>query len=244
MFKNIVIMLLAMAVTIGMFVLLGYTPYVFGAYLAAIVIMYFYVTTKQIDDTLFKIMVFMSFTAILGWWYVKVKPQEGFYVTPLRYISSRMTTRECQDYCQRSRNCKYSYTPLGTSRRPGRRRCWNSYGRNQRIWGNKNQGGDTWRNKNYRAPPPPPPPAPPVDPFYLRYYNIWPNCGNISCGRGSLLSFKQKCTANSRCDGFSYSTGRGQGGSGCLKWGCKPSQESRRGFGRGSHGYWLKGRKR
>ena len=54
--KNIVIMLLAMAVTIGMFIMLGYTPYVFGAYLATIVIMYYYVTTERIDDTLFKIM--------------------------------------------------------------------------------------------------------------------------------------------------------------------------------------------
>lgn len=244
MIKNIVVMLLTVCVTIGMFILLGYTPYVFSAYLAMVIIMYFYATTEKIDDTLFKIMVFISFTIIAGWWYVKANQyNEGFYVTPLRKISGRMTARQCQDYCERSRYCKYSQVPLGSSTSGRKVSCWNSYGRNQRIWGKKNRGGDTWRNKNYHEPPPPPPPAPRVDKFYLRYYSMWPNCGNISCGRGSLLSFKKKCTVNSRCNGFSWTKGRNSNssqGSGCLKWGCKPSQEGRRGFGRGSHGYWAK----
>ena len=234
MMKDILVMLLAAFVTIGVFILLGYTPKVFYAYLAMIVIMYFYTTTEKIEDTLFKVIVFISFTLILGWWYKKAKQySEGFYVTPLRRISSRMTARQCQDYCQNTRYCKYSQVPLGSSRSGRKTYCWNSYGRNQRIWGSRNRGGDTWRNKLYRDPPPPPPPSPPVGPYYLRYSGIWPNCSNIRCGRGTLLSFKQKCTANSRCDGFSWTKNRNWNsarGAGCLKYSCKPYQERRNGL--------------
>ena len=248
MMKDILVMLLAAFVTIGVFILLGYTPKVFYAYLAMIVIMYFYTTTEKIEDTLFKVIVFISFTLILGWWYKKAKQySEGFYVTPLRRISSRMTARQCQDYCQNTRYCKYSQVPLGSSRSGRKTYCWNSYGRNQRIWGSRNRGGDTWRNKLYRDPPPPPPPSPPVGPYYLRYSGIWPNCSNIRCGRGTLLSFKQKCTANSRCDGFSWTKNRNWNsarGAGCLKYSCKPYQERRNGFGRGNYGYWAKGKVR
>lgn len=155
MMKTIFVMLIAMTITIGLFILLGYTPYVFSAYLATMVIMYFYATTEKIDDTLFKTMTFISFTIILGWWYVKNKKyQEGYYVTPLKRISTRMTTRQCQDYCGGTKHCKYSYVPLGTSTSGIKTSCWNSYGRYQRKWGPRNRGGDVWRNKKYIPPPP------------------------------------------------------------------------------------------
>ena len=142
--------LLATASTIGLFYILGTTVYWFLNILIGIVIMYFYINSKDIEETLLKIIVLTTTIGLLGWW--RYKQKEGFYVTPLRYISSALTAKQCQDNCQGTLGCKYSQVPLATSKVGGRNKCWNSYGFNQRIWGGEKQGGDTWLNKLYKEP--------------------------------------------------------------------------------------------
>ena len=106
-------------------------------------------------------------------------------------------------------------------------------------YGGKNQGGVTWRNKFYT------PKQVIISPFHLRWSSRWPNCDNVQCMSGTLSEIKEKCSEASNCDGFSWSKNKNKDsdrGSGCLKYNCKPDQESRKGFGFGSHGYWLKGK--
>ena len=142
--------LLAAGSTIGVFYALGTTVYWFLNFIIAVVIMYFYVNSKDIDETLLKTLVLTTTIGLLGWW--RQSHKEGFYVSPVRYVSPSLTAKQCQDACEGTLGCKYAQVPLATSKTGGRYKCWNSYGFNQRTWGSEKQGGDTWRNKKWRPP--------------------------------------------------------------------------------------------
>ena len=142
--------ILASASTIGLFYALGTTVYWFLNILLGGVIMYFYVSSKDIEDALLKIIVLTTTIGLLGWW--RYSHKEGFFVTPLKVVSNSLTAKQCQDACEGSLGCKYAQVPLASSVTGGRYKCWNSYGFNQRQWGGEKQGGDTWRNKKWRAP--------------------------------------------------------------------------------------------
>jgi hypothetical protein len=75
----------------------------------------------------------------------------------------------------------------------------------------------------------------------LKYYNIWPHCSNIKCYSNiRLRDMKKICNRNGNCHGFSWTRGRNrdwQRGGGCLKKYCM-GRPWRRGYGRGSHGYY------
>jgi hypothetical protein len=77
----------------------------------------------------------------------------------------------------------------------------------------------------------------------MKYAKKWPHCDNAGgCLSGNLEKFTKACDAlGSGCDGFSFNGKNGGNGNGCLKKQCKPAQEGRKGFGKGSHGYWVKG---
>ena len=139
--------LLAAGSTIGVFYALGTTVYWFLNFIIAIVVMYFYVNSKDIDETLLKTLVLTTTIGLLGWW--RQSHKEGFYVSPVRYISASLTAKQCQDACEGTLGCKYAQVPLATSKTGGRFKCWNSYGFSQRHWGGEKQGGDTWRNKKF-----------------------------------------------------------------------------------------------
>ena len=143
-------MLLATASTLGLFYALGTTVFWFLNFIVAGVIMYFYINSKDIEETLLKIIVLTTTIGILGWW--RQTQKEGFLVSPLRYVSSAFTAKQCQDACQGTLGCKYAQVPLATSKSGMKNKCWNSYGFNQRKWGSQAQGGETWLNKLWNPP--------------------------------------------------------------------------------------------
>ena len=184
---------------------------------------------------------FLIIVIIFYYYYSNSVVKEGYYFKPSakELVSHSMTAKQCQETCKSKPNCKYSYYSWATHH-GGRGPCWNTKGKDkdQAPYGGKYRGGATWRNKNYI------PKKPKMVAHHLRWYNRWPHCYNITCGSGTLKSFKEKCSENPRCDGFSWTRGRNSDssrGGGCLKSSCKPGNEWRRGFGYGSHGYWLKG---
>ena len=142
--------LLASASTIGLFYILGTTIYWFLNILIGVVIMYFYINSKDIEETLLKVIFLTTTIGLLGWW--RYSQKEGFYVTPLTYISSALTAKQCQDACQGTLGCKYAQVPLATSLTGAKTKCWNSYGFNQNHWGGEKQGGDTWKSKLWKPP--------------------------------------------------------------------------------------------
>jgi hypothetical protein len=142
--------LLAIASTLGLFYALSTTVFWFLNFIVTGVIMYFYINSKDIEETLLKIIVLTTTIGILGWW--RQTQKEGFLVSPLRYVSSAFTAKQCQDACQGTLGCKYAQVPLSTSKSGMKNKCWNSYGFNQRKWGSQTQGGETWLNKLWNSP--------------------------------------------------------------------------------------------
>jgi hypothetical protein len=141
--------LLASASTIALFYALGTTVYWFFNFFVAVIIMYFYIGSKNIEDVLVKIIVFVAIISLICKWNAT---KEGFYVSPLRYMSSALTARQCQDACQGSTGCKYAQVPPATSQTGLKNKCWNSYGFNQVTSGGEKQGGDTWLNNLWKPP--------------------------------------------------------------------------------------------
>eukprot|EP00928_Gymnodinium_smaydae_P037501 TRINITY_DN26019_c0_g1_i3.p1 TRINITY_DN26019_c0_g1~~TRINITY_DN26019_c0_g1_i3.p1 ORF type:complete len:2828 (-),score=464.29 TRINITY_DN26019_c0_g1_i3:52-8535(-) len=87
-----------------------------------------------------------------------------------------------------------------------------------------------------------------------RYERSWPHCENlwsevsveedphVACFDGlELETAKQRCLANSECDGFSFQAPflNGGAGTGCFKTACQAASTSN-GIGRGPFGYWEK----
>ena len=142
--------ILGLIVTVSLFSAVGSLPYKFIGYMLVIIIMYLYVTTKGIDNMWVKVMALIAVTISLVFQFQVDK--EGFYVSPLKHLSSSLTAKECQDICQSSSDCKYTQVPLGTSLSGNKTHCWNSYGLKQFIWGSKANGGDTWTNTLYKDP--------------------------------------------------------------------------------------------
>ena len=140
--------ILATVSTIGLFYALGTTVFWFLNFIIAGVIMYFYANSKDIEETLLKIIVLTSTIGILGWW--RQSQKEGFFVSPLRYIGPAFTAKQCQDACQGTLGCKYAQVPLATSNSGMKNKCWNSYGFSQNKWGSQSQGGETWLNKLWK----------------------------------------------------------------------------------------------
>jgi len=240
--------ILAVIMTLGLLYGIGQLPYAFLIFIILGITIYTYVQTSSIEDTLFNTLLVFTVCILLGLFgdtdffkpFRNFKLKEGFYFSPnaRRLVSHSMTALQCQNVCANDKHCKFSYYGRNMER-GGRGQCWNTHGSdsNQRPYGGKNRGGITWRNKKYT-------PKPQMSPFHLRWYSRWPHCNNITCMDGTLLDLKKKCSENANCDGFSWSKGRNNNnnrGSGCLKKYCKSSQEGRRGFGYGSHGFWSKG---
>ena len=142
---------LALIVTFCFFSMIGLIPFKFISYLSAIVLMYLYVTSKNIDNVWVKFFGFISVLLGLGYWRHQ-STKEGFFVSPLKHISSSITARQCQDICQSSTECKYAQVPVGSSKTGQRTHCWNSYGFRQFHWGSKGSGGDTWQNSLFKEP--------------------------------------------------------------------------------------------
>ena len=226
----------------------GQLPYSFLIFIILGFTLYTYVTTSSIEDTLTYSLLLVSISILLGlfgnfdFFSLFRNVKEGFWLNPSRkydLVSHSMTAIQCQNACQSKPHCKFSVYPHSLNS-GGRGKCWNTkgYDREQTLRGNMNSGYAAWRNKYYV------PKKKVISPFHLRWYSRWPNCNNLSCGGGTLKEFKEKCSENKRCDGFSWTKGRNSDssrGSGCLKYSCKESQENRNGFGYGSHGYWAKG---
>jgi len=131
--------LLAAASTLGIFMAVGNTVYWILNSIIMIAMMYFYVTTDNIEDTLFKIIVLLTTVTIVGLWNEK-NTKEGF----LQTVSNSLTQRGCQDYCENKKNCKYSVGPKDNSRSI----CKISQGTNQNA-GARGANVQIWRNKNY-----------------------------------------------------------------------------------------------
>jgi len=239
---------LATAITGGFIYAVGQLPYAFLVLLILSVILYTYVNTGSIEETLMNGLLLASVSILLGlfgdldYFSLFRKVSEGFSLNPNRkydLVSHSMTAIQCQNACQSKPHCKFSVYPRSVNS-GGRGNCWNTkgYDKDQILGGNMNSGYSAWRNKYYV------PKKQVVSPFHLRWYSRWPNCNNVSCGKGTLKQFKEKCSDNKKCDGFSWTKGKNSDssrGSGCLKYSCKASQEGRNGFGYGSHGYWAKG---
>lgn len=130
--------LLAAASTLGIFMAVGNTVYWILNSIIMVAMMYFYVTTDNIEDTLFKIIVLLSTVTIVGLWNKK-NTKEGF----LEIASNSLTQRGCQDYCENKKNCKYSVGPKDNSLGI----CKISQGINQATPARGNT--QIWRNKNY-----------------------------------------------------------------------------------------------
>ena len=240
--------ILAIAMTCGIIYGVGQLPYSFLIFIILGFTLYTYVTTSSIEDTLTYSLLLVSISILLGlfgnfdFFSLFRNVKEGFWLNPSRkydLVSHSMTAIQCQNACQSKPHCKFSVYPHSLNS-GGRGKCWNTkgYDREQTLRGNMNSGYAAWRNKYYV------PKKKVISPFHLRWYSRWPNCNNLSCGGGTLKEFKEKCSENKRCDGFSWTKGRNSDsnrGSGCLKYSCKASQENRNGFGYGSHGYWAKG---
>jgi hypothetical protein len=142
--------ILAAVSTAALFYALGTTVYWFLNFIMAGVIMYFYIGTENTEDVWLKIIVFVATMGLIGHW--RDSNKEGFNITPLKYMSSNLTARQCQDVCEESMGCKYAQVPLGTSNSGLLHKCWISYGFNQSSSGSVSQGGDTWTNKLWRSP--------------------------------------------------------------------------------------------
>ena len=160
---NKYIKILALLMTIGVFIAIGFLPHRFIGYAIMLIIMHFYVSTIGIDNVLFKVLILVTIMGLIfGWWSGLFDPlaslldlfgsREGFVVHPLKLISNAMTTKQCQDSCQDAFDCKYAQLPLGTALTVGTKKCEHSFGMNQKASGSENQGGDTWVNKQYRNP--------------------------------------------------------------------------------------------
>ena len=158
-FKQNSLAILAILATVGVFIILGYIPHRSISYVLLLIIMYIYAVTVKIDNVLFKVMILLTIVGvILGWWtglYDGLKDvlgREGFVVTPLTKISDSITSRECQDVCEKSKTCKFSQVPVGTTLSGQKHICWNSSGLDQKASGSRTEGGDTWENKTYKNP--------------------------------------------------------------------------------------------
>jgi hypothetical protein len=142
--------ILACVSTVALFYALGTTVYWFLNFIMAAVIMYFYIGSKNTEEVWLKIIVFAATMGLI--WHWRDLTKEGFNVSPLKYISSDLTAKQCQDVCEGSLGCKYAQVPLATSQSGSQNKCSISYGFNQSATGSKNQGGDTWTNKLWKAP--------------------------------------------------------------------------------------------
>ena len=142
--------MMAVIATLGVIYAVGTTVYWFLNILVLAVIMYFYLSSETIDDTLLKTIILISTISLLGWW--RYEHKEGFYVSPLKLISKSLTAKNCQDICQGATGCKYAQVPSGTSLSGKQNKCWNAYGFNQKHWGNVGQSGDTWINRQWQPP--------------------------------------------------------------------------------------------
>ena len=142
--------MMAVIATLGVIYAVGTTVYWFLNILVLAVIMYFYLSSETIDDTLLKTIILISTISLLGWW--RYEHKEGFYVSPLKQISKEMTAKNCQDICQSAIGCKYAQVPSGTSLSGKLTNCQNSYGFDQKHWGGVGQSGDTWINRQWQPP--------------------------------------------------------------------------------------------
>ena len=140
--------LLAAASTLGIFMAVGNTVYWILNSIIMIAMMYFYVTTDNIEDTLFKIIVLLTTVTIVGLWNGKNR-QEGFVISPLKKAGDfKITQRDCQDYCEKLKGCKYAVGPKGN----GTGICEISHGVNQKETGRgayDDGKKKVWKNKNY-----------------------------------------------------------------------------------------------
>ena len=251
--------ILAVLMTFSILYGIGKLPYSFFIFIVLGLMMHTYVKTGSIEDALFNVLLVVTICIFLGMFgnndffkpFRDFNVKEGFFLNPNRQydlISNSMTAIQCQNVCQQKPNCKFAVFPYEVEN-GARGNCWNTKGKDsdQVLLGskptssNKNFSGgnnSAWRNKFYQ------PKNVEIVPFTLRWYNRWPNCDNVSCQSGTLQQIKEKCSESANCDGFSWTVGQNSDssrGGGCLKYNCKPAQEARKGYGFGSHGYWLKG---
>ena len=131
--------LLAAASTLGIFMAIGNTVYWILNSIIMITMMYFYVTTDNIEDTLFKIIVLLATVTIVGLWNQK-NTKEG-----LTKISDSLTKRGCQDYCANKKNCKYAILPSDNSRG----KCEITQGMSQYTPLKQTGNREIWRNEKF-----------------------------------------------------------------------------------------------
>tara|TARA_X000000368_G_scaffold417701_1_gene414850 strand:- start:5652 stop:6593 length:942 start_codon:yes stop_codon:yes gene_type:complete len=132
--------LLAAASTLGIFMAIGNTVYWILNSIIMITMMYFYVTTDNIEDTLFKIIVLLATVTIVGLWNQK-NTKEGF----LDHVSDSLTKRGCQDYCANTKNCKYAIVPSDNSRG----KCEITQGMGQYTPLKQTGNREIWRNEKF-----------------------------------------------------------------------------------------------
>lgn len=239
--------ILAGLMTFGILYGIGTLPYSFLIFIILSIMMYTYVLSGSIEDTLFNVLFVSTVCIILGMFGDAdiFKPfrklTEGFYFNKGSYdlVSHSLNAMQCQNACQQKPNCKYAFYPFsvesGTSGN-----CYNTKGKDddQKPFGGKKSGYAAWRNKFYT------PKKIKMSPFHLRWFAREPKCTNTWCGVTTLHKMKEKCSENTTCDGFSWSIGKNWDnnvGLGCMKVKCNTSQEGRNGFGYGKFGFWAKG---
>lgn len=104
----------------------------------------------------------------------KEKTVEGMCISRAKYISSAFTTKECQNYCIRKGNCRYTNRyknrPLG-NKQP----CWISTGvGTQKSWNGRGCSRfDTWENTKYVKKPQTPFRSVGVNPYQRYYVRCW-----------------------------------------------------------------------
>ena len=133
--------LLAAASTLGIFMAIGNTVYWILNSIIMITMMYFYVTTDNIEDTLFKIIVLLATLTIVGLWNQK-NTKEGFLDT----VSYSLTKKGCQDYCANWKGgCRYAIVPSDNSRG----KCEITKGINQSTPPKQTGNREIWRNEKF-----------------------------------------------------------------------------------------------
>ena len=104
----------------------------------------------------------------------KEKTVEGMCISRAKYISSAFTTKQCQNYCIRKGNCRYTNRyknrPLG-NKQP----CWISTGvGTQKSWNGRGCSRfDTWENTKYVKKPQTPFRSVGVNPYQRYYVRCW-----------------------------------------------------------------------
>lgn len=97
-------------------------PNISIGYILLCVIMYFYYSSKNIEDVIIKTSVLITTLILVGFW----RQQEPFSITARggTVYKGRITALKCQKACLKEKSCKYIQVPINTSKSGIKHDCW------------------------------------------------------------------------------------------------------------------------